>query len=82
MLFELWQLDRFAPWLADPAVERVLHHERAQIRMLVAAEDVDQERMGLGVLPARAPPAEPARTERCPLAYPAVHYRTRPFTLP
>ena len=82
MLFELWQLDRFAPWLADPAVERVLHHERAQIRMLVPAEDVDEERVRFRMVPARAPPAEPARTERRPLAYPAVHYRTRPFTLP
>ncbi len=82
MLLELRKLDRLAAWLADSAVERVLHHERPQIRVLVPSEDVDQERMRLGVVTARAAPAETARTERRPLAYPAIHYRTRPFTLP
>ena len=77
-LFELRELDRLAAWLANAAVKRVLDDQRTKRLVLVAAKDIDDERVSPGVIPARAAAAEAARAERRSLAHPAV----QPFTLP
>src|SRR5437879_2762749 len=75
---ELRQIDRVAARPAYATVERVFDYERPQHLMLVAAEDVEYERLRLRVLAARAAPAKAARAERRTLADPTVHFLTLP----
>src|SRR6185503_5108416 len=72
-LLQLRQVNRFASWFAHPAVERVVDDKRAQRRVLVAAEHVEEERMRFRVLTAGATAAETAGPQRRSLAHPAVH---------
>src|SRR5437870_2676641 len=75
---EFGQIDRVAARPADAAVQCILDHERPQHLVLVAAEDVEYERLRLRVLAAGAAAAKAARSERCTLADPTVHFLTLP----
>ena len=75
---ELRELDRLAPWLAHPAVERILDHERPKHLVTRAAEHIDDEGVLPGVIAAGPPAAEPARSHSGALARPAVQPASSP----
>lgn len=72
-LFELGELHGLAFGFADAAVEGVVHDQGADLRVLGAAEGVEDERLAPGMLPADAAAAEAAGAEGRPFAGPAVH---------
>ena len=71
-LLELRELNWLTPWLADPAVERILHHERPKHLVTCAAEHVDDEGVLSSVVPAGPSATEAARAHSGALARPAV----------
>ena len=59
---ELGQIDRLAARPTDATVQCVFDDERPQRLMFVAAEDIEDKRLRLRVLAARAPATEAARS--------------------
>ena len=72
-LFELRHRHRLASRPTHPAVDRILDHQRAEAVVTLPADQLEDERMILGVLAARPAAAKPTSRQRRPLAYPAVH---------
>jgi len=58
-LLELRHRHRFAPRSTHPAVDRILDHQRAEAVVTLPADQLEDERMILGVLAAGPAAAEP-----------------------
>jgi hypothetical protein len=75
---KLRQIDRLTTGPTDATVQRVFDHECAQVRVLTAAKDVDDEWLRLRVLAARSATAEATSTKCRALAHPAIHNASLP----